>query len=70
MSQLPEQLLKSSTIPLIMPLNQNMGILNPVPLPPQMQAQPNMVPNPNIPIGTGPDPKSGANIDTSNYLFS
>jgi len=66
MSQLPEQLLKSGNMPMMMPMGQNLNILNPVPMPPQMQAQPNMVPNPNLVMGTGPDPKSQANIDTSN----
>ena len=51
---------------MIVPMGQNLNILNQVPMPPQMQAQPNMVPNPNLVIGTGPDPKSQANIDTSN----
>ena len=66
MSQLPDQLLKSSNIPMMVPMGQGLNILNQVPISPQMPAQPNMVPNPNIPMGTGPDPKSQSNVDTSN----
>jgi hypothetical protein len=69
MSQLPEQLLKSSNIPLMMPLGQNMGILNQVPMPQQIQTQSNLTPNQNIPMGVpGVDHKSQPNADTSNYF--
>jgi hypothetical protein len=66
MSQLPDQLLKSSSIPMIVPMNQGMNMQNQFPISPQMPAQSNMVPNPNMPMGTSLDPKSQSNVDTSN----
>ena len=68
MSQLPDQLLKSSNIPVMMPLGQNMNILNGVPIPQALQTQPNMPPNPNMtPMGMQVlDPRNQPNADTSN----
>ena len=52
MSQLPEQLLKSSNIPLVMPMGQNINLINTVPMTQPLQSQPNFPPNPNInPMG-------------------
>ena len=68
MSQLPDQILKSSNIPVMMPLGQNMNILNGVPIPQALQTQPNMPPNPNMtPMGMQVlDPRNQPNADTSN----
>ena len=68
MSQLPDQLLKSSNIPVMMPLGQNMNILNGVPIPQALQTQPNMPLNPNMtPMGMQVlDPRNQPNTDTSN----
>ena len=69
MSQLPDQLLKSANIPMIMPLGQNINLLNQVPIPQQIQNQQNLPLNQNIPMGVpGTDPKSQPNPDTSNYF--
>ena len=45
MSQLPDQLLKPSNIPVMMPIGQNINMLTGVPIPQQLQPQPNMTPN-------------------------
>lgn len=67
MSQLPEQLLKSASIPMMVPMGQNLGILNTVPIPQQIQNQPNLALNQNIGMGVpGPEHKSQQNQDTSN----
>ena len=67
MSQLPEQLLKSSNIPMMMPMAQNMNLLNPIPMTQPMQPTPNLPPNQNLAMGIqGPDHKSQPNPDTSN----
>jgi len=67
MSQLPEQLLKSSNIPMMMPMAQNMNLLNPVPMTQPMQPIPNLPPNQNLAMGIpAPDHKSQPNPDTSN----
>ena len=64
MSQLPDQLLKSSNIPVMMPIGQNMNMLTGVPIPQQLQPQPNMTPNP---MGMGVvDHRPQQNPDTSN----
>ena len=69
MSQLQEQILKPNNIPIMMPLGQNMGLLNPVSIPQQIQTQSNLTPNKNLPIGVpGVDQKSQPNNDTSNYF--
>ena len=69
MSQLPDQLLKSANIQMMMPLGQNMGILNQVPIPQQIQNQQNLPLNQNMPIVVpGTDPKSQPNPDNSNYF--
>ncbi len=71
MSQLPEQLLKSSNIPIMMPLGQNMNLLNQVSMPQQIQTQPNLPPNQNIPMGVpGAEHKSQPNPDTSNFFLN
>ena len=70
MSQLPEQLLKSSNMPLMMPLTQNMGLLGQVPMPQPIQTQPNLPLSQNIPMGVpAANNKSKQNQDTSNYFF-
>ena len=67
MSQLTEQLLKSSNIPMMMPMAQNMNLLNPVPMTQPMQPTPNLPPNQNLAMGIpAPDHKSQPNPDTSN----
>ena len=68
MSQLPDQLLKSSNIPVMMSLGHNMNIINGVPIPQPLQTQPNMPPNPNMaPMGMQvTDHKNQPNTDTSN----
>jgi len=68
MSQLPEQLLKPSNIPIVMPMGQNINLINPVPMTQPLQSQPNFPPNPNItPMGIQvPENKSQPNQDTSN----
>jgi hypothetical protein len=67
MSQLPEQLLKSASIPMMVPMSQNLGILNTVPIPQQIQNQPNLALNQNIGMGVpGTEHKSQQNQDTSN----
>ncbi len=60
MSQLPEPLLKQSNISVLMPLGQNMNMLNGVPIPQPLQPQPNMPPNSNMaPMGMPvSDPKN------------
>ena len=62
MSQLPEQLLKSSNMPVMMPIGQNMNMLPGVPIPQQLQTQPNMTPNPMAVV----DHRPQQNTDTSN----
>ena len=53
----------------MMPLGQNMGLLNPVSMPQQIQTQSNLTPNKNLPMGVpGVDQKSQPNNDTSNYF--
>ena len=71
MSQLPDQLLKSSNMPVIMPLGPNMNIINGVPIPQPLQSGPNMPPNPNTtPMGIqASDQKDQANQGTSNYFL-
>jgi len=70
MSQLQDQLIKPPTIPLMIPLGQNMNLINQVPMPGQLQNQPNLPLNQNMPIGVqGPDHNSHPNQDTSNYLL-
>ena len=70
MSQLPDQLLKSANIPMMMPMNPTMNILNPVGLPQPIQNPQNIPQNPNMGMGVAvPDQKSQPNQDTSN-LFS
>ena len=67
MSELPEQLLKSSNITMMMPMAQNMNLLNPVPMTQPMQPTPNLPPNQNLAMGIpSPDHKSQPNPDTSN----
>ena len=68
MSQLPDQLLKSSNIPVMMPLGQNMNILNGVTIPQPLQTQPTMPPNPSMtPMGIQvSEHKNQPNTDTSN----
>ena len=69
MSQLPDQILKPANIPMMMPLGQNMNILNQVPIPQQIPNQQNLPLNQNLPMGVpGTDPKSQANPDNSNYF--
>ena len=69
MSQLPDQLLKSTNIPMMMPLAPGMNILNQVPIPQQLQNQSNLPLNQNLPMGVpGTDHKSQQNQDTSNYF--
>ncbi len=69
MSQLPDQILKSTNIQMMMPLAQGMNILNQVPIPQQLQNQPNLPLNPNLPMGVpATDHKSQPNPDTSNYF--
>ncbi len=64
MSQLPDQLLKSSNIPVMVPIGQNMNMLTGVPIPQQLQPQQNMTPNP---MGMGVvDHRAQQNPDTSN----
>ena len=66
MSQLPEQLLKSG---MMMPLGQNMNLLNQVPIPQQIQNQQNLPLNQNMAmVVPGTDPKSQQNQDNSNYF--
>ena len=70
MSQLQDQILKPPTMPMMMTLNQNMNLLNQVAMPNQIQNQPNLPLNHNVPIGVqGPDHNSHPNQDTSNYLL-
>ena len=67
MSQLPEQLLKPANIPMMMPMGQNLGLINTVPIPQQIQNQPNLALNQNIGMGVpGTEHKSQQNQDTSN----
>ena len=68
MSQLQDQILNPPTIPMMIPLNQNMNLLNQVPMPSQIQNQPNLPLNHNIPIGVQ-GPVHNSNQDTSNYLI-
>jgi hypothetical protein len=64
MSQLPDQLLKSSNIPVMVPIGQNMNMLTGVPIPQQLQPQANMTTNP---MGMGvADHRPQQNPDTSN----
>ena len=66
MSQLPEQLLKSSSIPMMGPMGQNINLINQVPLPQPIQAQPNMVPNQNLGMAMPvQDAKSQPNQDSN-----
>ena len=47
-----------------------MNLINQVPMPNQIQNQPNLPLNHNMPIGVqGPDHNSHPNQDTSNYLL-
>ena len=68
MSQLPEQLLKPSNIPIVVPMGQNINLINTVPMTQPLQSQPNFPPNPNItPMGMQvSENKSQPNQDTSN----
>ena len=69
MSQLPDQLIKSNNIPMMMPLPQGMNLINTVPIPQQLQNQSNLPINQNIPMGApGTDHKSQQNQDTSNFF--
>ena len=69
MSQLHEQLLKSNNISMMMQMPQNMNLLNPVPIPQQMQNQANLPLNQNITMVVPvTDHKSQPNQDTSNYF--
>ena len=71
MSQLPDQLLKSNNIPMIMPLGQNLNILNQVPIPQQIPNQQNLPLNQNMPmVVPGTDQKSQPNPDSSNYFLN
>ena len=65
MSQLPEQILKQSNINIINPMDQNMNLMNPVPLP---QFIPN---NQTLPISMAiQDDNKPQNItDTSNLII-
>lgn len=72
MSQLPDQILKTPSIPMMIPLAQGMNLLNQVPMPGQTPNQPNLPLNPNMPIGVqGPDHNShpNPNQDTSNLFI-
>ena len=69
MSQLPDQILKPANIPMMMPLGQNLNILNQVPIPQQIPNQQNLPLNQNLPMGVpGTDAKSQTNPDNSNYF--
>lgn len=65
MSQLPEQILKQSNMNIISPMDQNMNLMNPVPLP---QFIPN---NQTLPISMAiQDDNKPQNItDTSNLII-
>ena len=64
MSQIPDQLLNTSNIPVVVPIGQNMNMLTGVSIPQQLQPQPNMAPNQ---IGMGVvDHRPQQNPDTSN----
>ena len=67
MSKLHEQLLKPANIPMMVQMNPNMNLLNPVPMAQPMPTTPNLPPNQNFAMGVpGPDHKSQPNPDTSN----
>ena len=68
MSQLPDQLLKSANIPIMMPPALGINMMNQVPIPQQLQNQSNLPLNPNMPIGA--DHKSQPNQDTSNFFLN
>ena len=54
---------------MMMPLGQNLNILNQVPIPQQIPNQQNLPLNQNLPMGVpGTDPKSQTNPDNSNYF--
>ncbi len=64
MSQLSEQLLNSSKIPVMMPMGQNINMITGVPISPQLQNQTNMNQNP---MGINViDQRPQQNPDTSN----
>jgi len=69
MSQLPDQLLKSANLPLMMPLGQPINMIPQVPMPQQIQNASNLALNQNMGLGVPvPDHKSQQNPDTSNYF--
>ena len=67
MSQIPEPILKSANLQMMMPMNPSMNMLNPVGIPQQIQNPQNIPQNPNMAMGVAvPDQKSQPNQDTSN----
>jgi hypothetical protein len=69
MSQLPDQLLKSANIRMMMQMNPNMNLLNQVGMPQTIPTPQNIPQNPNMGMGVPvPDQKSQPNQDTSNYF--
>ena len=70
MSQLPEQLLKNASMPLMMPLNPNMNLINQVGIPQPMQVPQNIPQNPSMPISVpATDQNTQQKQDTSNYFL-
>lgn len=65
MSQLPEQLLKQSNMNIISPMDPNMNLMNPVPLP-------HIIPNNqalSVPMPIQDDNKPQNIVDTSNLFI-
>ena len=65
MSQLPEQLLKQSNMNIISPIDPNMNLMNPVPLP-------HIIPNNqalSVPMPIQDDNKPQNIVDTSNLFI-
>ena len=67
MNQIPEQIQPGLNDAMLMQMNPNMNLLNPVPMAQPMPTTPNLPPNQNFAMGVpGPDHKSQPNPDTSN----
>lgn len=71
MSQIPDQLLKTSNMNIMAPLDQNMNIMNQVPLQTFISNQHNIPLNQNIPMDMPiqDNNKQPNNGDTSNYYI-
>ena len=67
MSQIPEQILKSANLQMMMPMNPSMNMINSVGIPQQIPNPQNIPQNPNMAMGVPvQDQKSQPNQDTSN----